>query len=84
MSYFLDIFGYLGTALVLISMMMTSVIRLRLVNMTGAVICAIYGALTATWPTMVLNVCLIIIHIVQLTRMRGCQKKQEVCHENQS
>lgn len=77
MHVILELFGYLGTALVLISMMMTSVTRLRLVNMTGAVICAIYGALTATWPTMVLNVSLVVIHVVQLMRMRGCFKKGE-------
>lgn len=77
MDYLLEIFGYLGTALVLISMMMTSVILLRLVNMTGAVICAVYGALTSTWPTMVLNVCLIVIHIVQLIRMSRCRKKED-------
>ena len=70
MNLLLDLFGYLGTALVVISMMMTSVTRLRIVNMTGAVICAIYGALTATWPTMVLNLCLIGIHIVKLARLR--------------
>lgn len=69
MNLYLEIFGYLGTGLVLISMMMTSVARLRMVNMAGAVICAIYGALTQTWPTMVLNLSLTAIHIVQLVRM---------------
>ncbi len=77
MHILLELFGYLGTALVLISMMMTSVKRLRVLNLSGAMICAIYGALTQTWPTMVLNVSLIVIQSVQLIRLYR-QKNQEV------
>jgi hypothetical protein len=73
MNLVLELFGYLGTALVVISMMMTSVTRLRIVNMSGAVICAIYGAFTGTWPTMVLNLSLIAIHIMKLMRTRTMQ-----------
>ncbi len=70
MHLFLELFGYLGTALVILSMTMNSVTRLRVVNLAGAVICCIYGALTQTWPTMVLNLSLSVIHIVQLVRTR--------------
>lgn len=77
MHIFLELFGYLGTALVLISMMMTSVKHLRVLNLLGAMICAIYGALTQTWPTMLLNVSLIVIQSVQLIRLYR-QKNQEV------
>ncbi len=69
MDVLLELFGYLGTVLVICSMMMTSVTRLRIVNLAGAVICCIYGALTQTWPTMVLNLSLAVIHIVQLVRL---------------
>ena len=55
MNVYLEIFGYIGMALVLVSMMMTSVKWLRILNMSGAVICAIYGILTNTWPTALLN-----------------------------
>ena len=82
MDVLLELFGYLGTALVLISMMMNSVIRLRLVNMTGAVTCAIYGALTDTTPTMVLNVCLIVIHMTQLLRIYRSSRKEDTYEIN--
>ena len=65
MNVFFEIFGYVGMALVLISMM-TSVKWLRIVNMSGALICAIYGIMTNTWPTALLNLGLLIIQIVQL------------------
>lgn len=70
MNVYLEIFGYIGMALVLISMMMTSVKWLRIVNMSGAVICAIYGIMTNTWPTALLNLGLLIIQVVQLHRLR--------------
>lgn len=70
MNVYLEIFGYIGMALVLISMMMTSVKWLRIVNMSGAVICAIYGIMTNTWPTALLNLGLLIIQVVQLYRLR--------------
>ena len=35
-----EIIGYLGSALVLVSMLMTSVIKLRIINLTGSVIFA--------------------------------------------
>ena len=70
MNVYLEIFGYMGMALVLVSMMMTSVKWLRIINMSGAVICAIYGILTNTWPTAFLNIGLLIIQVVQLIVLR--------------
>ena len=69
MFIFLEIFGYVGMALVLLSMMMTSVKWLRVLNMSGAIICAIYGILTNTWPTAFLNIGILLIQMVQLYRL---------------
>ena len=77
MNITLEIFGYAGMVLVLLSMMMTSLKWLRVINMTGAVICAIYGILTNTWPTAWLNISLLIIQIVQLIRIYRNEKKEE-------
>lgn len=71
----IEVFGYVGMALVLGSMMMTSVKWLRIVNMTGAVICATYGILTHTWPTAFLNLGILIVQIVQLIRLHVNEKK---------
>lgn len=70
MNIWLELFGYLGTAFVLISMLMTSVVKLRIFNLTGSVISVIYAVLTGTWPVVVLNFCLTIINIGQLIRLR--------------
>ncbi len=75
MNVYLEIFGYVGMALVLVSMMMTSLKWLRILNMSGAVICAVYGILTNTWPTALLNIGLLLIQIVQLYRLHLQEKK---------
>ncbi len=75
MNVYLEIFGYVGMALVLISMMMTSVKWLRILNMSGAIICAIYGIMTDTWPTALLNIGLLVIQMVQLCRLYRNEKK---------
>lgn len=67
----LEIFGYFGTALIFLSMMMTSVTKLRIVNMAGSFVSAIYAVICNTWPVVILNVGLIIINIVQLIRLYG-------------
>ena len=70
MNIFWDILGYTGTALILLSMMMTSVTKLRIVNMSGALISMIYAIFCNTWPVVFLNLGTIIINTVQLVRVR--------------
>ena len=76
MNIYLELFGYLGTALVLLSMMMTSVVKLRIINMSGSVISAIYAALSNTWPVVLLNLGLIIINSFQLLRLKQSGKRE--------
>lgn len=70
MNIYLEIFGYIGTALVILSMMMTSVLKLRIFNMCGSVISLVYAVLCRTWPVALLNFALTIINIVQILRQR--------------
>ena len=68
MNVYLEIFGYTGTALIVISMLMTSVTKLRVVNICGSVISMIYAAHCHTWPIVLLNLTLIVINVCQLIR----------------
>ena len=60
----LEIFGYIGTALVIISMLMTSVLRLRIINIIGSVISGIYAVLVGATPVALMNLCLICINVI--------------------
>ena len=69
MRIFLEIFGYVGSGLILLSMMMTSVEKLRWFNISGSMISLIYGAIMGTWPVVFLNVGTISINVVQIIRL---------------
>ena len=61
--------GYLGSILVVVSMLMTSVKKLRIVNTTGSVIFTAYALIIHSYPTAFMNLCLILINIYQLTKL---------------
>lgn len=66
---FLEIVGYIGSALVVISMLMTSVVKLRIVNMIGSVVSGTYAFIIGSFPLALMNVCLIIINIFNLVKL---------------
>ena len=74
----LEIFGYVGTVLVILSMMMTSVSKLRIINICGGTISCIYSVFYQAWPVVIMNICLIIINLYQVTRQ--LTRKQEYGH----
>ena len=76
----LEAFGYLGTALVLLSMMMTSVTKLRIVNVAGSVVSMTYAAFCSAWPVVFLNFGLIIINVIQLVRLNRLKSLLKVVH----
>jgi hypothetical protein len=70
LNIFIEIIGYVGTAVVLASMLMTSMTRLRIINMCGSALSAVYALITGALPVVVLNVALITINTVQLIKER--------------
>lgn len=71
---FLEIFGYIGTALVIISMMMSSVTKLRIINICGSIISGTYSYLSNAWPIVIMNICLIIINVYHLIKEFSTKK----------
>lgn len=65
----IEMVGYLGSVLVVISMLMTSVRRLRVVNSVGAGIFTIYALIIQSYPTALMNFCLVVINVYHLIRM---------------
>ena len=71
----IEVMGYIGSALVLISFLMTSVVKLRLVNSIGGVISTVYSIIVRAYPIAVMNICLVIINFYFLYRMRKTEEK---------
>lgn len=66
--------GYFGSALVLLSFLMTSVFRLRIINAAGGVVCTVYALMIHAYPTALMNTCLVIINIYYLIRIRKTER----------
>jgi len=65
----IELMGYLGSALVVVSMLMASVVNLRIVNTIGSGIFAVYALLIHSYPTALMNVCLVGINLYNLYKL---------------
>lgn len=70
----LELVGYFASLLVLISLLMTSVVKLRVINMIGSLIFAVYALLICSYPTAVMNFCLVGVNIFYLVRMARTER----------
>ena len=69
-STIIEAVGYLGSALVLVSFLMSSVVKLRVVNTAGSLIFALYALIIHSYPTALMNVCLVLINLHFLWKLR--------------
>ena len=65
----LQLVGYFSTLLVLVSFLMTSVVKLRLVNLVGSGIFVVFALLTKSYPTAIMNIGICAINIYFLIRL---------------
>jgi hypothetical protein len=63
-----ELIGYAASALVVLSLTMTSVVRLRMVSLCGSVTFFVYGALIDSVPIMITNGSIAIINVWFLRR----------------
>ena len=66
---FLDLFGYLSSFVILVSLTMNSIIKLRWINLVGAALFTIYGVMLKSVPTAFLNFGIVIIDIYYLFKI---------------
>jgi len=64
-----EIVGYVASVLVAISLMMKSILRLRVINLIGAAFFSLYGFLIGAFPVAVLNFIIVLIDIYYLYEM---------------
>jgi hypothetical protein len=68
MSWF-DAVGWLGSALLVWSLLQSRVLRLRAINLVGSVVLIAYNAVIQVWPMVGLNVVLAIVNVWFLIRL---------------
>lgn len=70
---YLELVGYLASAFVLASMLMSSVVKLRIINLTGALLFSIYGFLIGSLPVGIMNACIVMAngyHLIKMTQSK--------------
>jgi GNAT superfamily N-acetyltransferase len=72
--FMLELLGYLASALIAVSLMMSSVLRLRMINMIGAATFSLYGLLIRAYPVAVLNGFMVLVNAYHITRMVGTKQ----------
>lgn len=66
----IDLIGYLGSVLVAVSLMMNSLVRLRWINLVGALAFSLYGLLVGAYPVFIVNGFIALVDVWYLVRMR--------------
>lgn len=70
----LEIIGYLASILVAVSLTMSSIVRLRVINLIGAIIFTIYGALIQAFPVALVNFFIILINAFYLYELTNTKE----------
>jgi Flp pilus assembly protein protease CpaA len=64
----IEIFGYLSMVVVLISMIMGDIKKLRIVNSIACSMFVVYGFLLHAYPIVIMNVLVIAINLYKLSK----------------
>ncbi|MBR3741023.1 MAG: YgjV family protein [Selenomonadaceae bacterium] len=65
-----ELFGILGTILILIGFLSDSEKKIRIFDMAGSALFVTYGILIGAYSNILLNGILILVHIFKLRKMR--------------
>lgn len=68
--------GYAGSALVALSLMMKNILRLRVINLIGAITFVVYGYFINAWPVIVMNAFITLVDLYYIVDI--FRKKQEI------
>lgn len=74
----IELFGYLGSTLVVVSMLMASVVKLRVINTLGSVISATYALIIGSFPLALMNICLIVINVYNLFKLLKTEQQYDL------
>ena len=65
----IELYGYFGSSLIAVSLMMSNIIPLRWINLVGAGMFASYGVIIQAWPVAALNGFIVLIDIYHLVKI---------------
>jgi len=69
-SFIIEGIGYAASVVLLLAMLMTSVVKLRIINTIGCVLFVIYALLIDSYPVAIMNTAIACVNITFLIRIR--------------
>lgn len=70
----LELVGYVASVLVAISLTMSSLLKLRVINLAGSLAFAVYGALIHAYPVAAVNLFIVFVNLYYLRQMLGAKE----------
>jgi len=64
-----DIFGWLGTIVLVVSLLQSRMLRLRIINLIAALMLIAFNAMVEVWPMVGMNVAVALIDLYFLVKM---------------
>jgi len=80
MTLVLEIIGYAASVIIAISLMMSSLLKLRLINLVGSTMFSVYGFAIGAIPVGVLNGFIALINIYYLVKMNPVKDYYKILH----
>jgi len=76
-SWWFQAIGWVGSGLVVLSLVQSNILRLRWLNLIGAIISTIWNFFTGMWPFVAMNGAISIIDIYWLLRLHREKQNEE-------
>jgi hypothetical protein len=73
----LDVIGWLGSALLVYSVMQARVLRFRVLNLAACVVLIVFNAALGIWPMVAMNVALCLINAWHIRHLVGTRHDEE-------
>lgn len=67
----IEVFGYLAMIVCLISVLMKDIKKLRTINIISCAMFVIYGLVISSYPIVIMNFVVIIIHLYNLYKLKN-------------
>lgn len=81
-EFMLELYGYIGSVLVVVSLLMASVVKLRIFNTLGCIVSGSYAFIIGSLPLCLVNGALIIINGYYLIKMFKSKREYDLIESN--
>jgi hypothetical protein len=84
LQFIFEFIGYAASVLIAISLMMSSILKLRIINLAGAILFTIYGMVIQAYPVAAVNFLIVLIDLYFLYQIYNTREFFRVLQVNQT